>query len=379
MYGKTAAALVISALLAGCGSEPVPEATPRPVLVERAGGRAAAAAMALPGEIRAREESTLSFRVGGKLVRRHVDPGARVRRGDLLAELDPGDQRLQARSAGAQAAAAEAELERARADHERYRRLAAEQLVSRSTLDAQTTALRAAEGQARAARAQLDVARNQAGYTELRAPDDGVITERQAEAGQVLAAGQAVYALAVDGGREVRIALPESRIDGFRIGQEVAVELWSAPGRRWPGRIREIAPAADPQARTYAARVALDDEAAGAVALGQSARVYLDGGADASATSVPLSAVQRGEDGGAVVWVVDPKEGVTRRVAVELGAFGPERVPVLSGLRPGALVVAAGGHLLREGQAVVPVDRDNRPLASAGDAPADEPPAGETR
>ncbi|MDH5824724.1 efflux RND transporter periplasmic adaptor subunit [Luteimonas sp. RD2P54] len=366
MHRKAIAAILWAALLlAGCGGETVPAAPARPVLVEPAGARAGAAAMALAGEVRAREESALSFRVGGKLVRRHVDVGARVRRGDLLAELDPGDQRLQAQSAGAQAAAAEAELERARADHERYRRLAAEQLVSRSALDAQTTALRAAQEQARAARAQLEVARNQAGYTELRAPADGVITDRQAEAGQVLAAGQTVYTLAADGAREVLIALPESRLGAFRVGQDVAVELWSAPERRWPGRIREISPAADPSARTYAARVALGDAAAGAVALGQSARVYLAADGEAPVASVPLTAVQRGEDGSTAVWVVDRRTGTAGRVPVELGEFGAERVPVLAGLAPGALVVAAGAHLLREGQAVVPVDRDNRPLAPA--------------
>lgn len=354
------AVLVLALLLGGCGGGEGPEAAPRPVLVERPAERMAGSALALAGEVRAREESALSFRVGGKLVKRYVDIGAAVRRGDLMAELDPGDQRLQAQSAQAQYAAAEAELKRARADQARYERLAAQQLVSQSTLDAQTAAFRAAQGQARAARAQLDVARNQAGYTELRAPEDGVIADRQAEAGQVVAAGQTVFTLAADGGREVAVALPESRVRAFRVGQEVEVELWSAPGRRWSGRIREIAPAADPQARTYAARVALEAAAAAAVELGQSARVYA-ADTDGAALSVPLSAVQRGDDGGGALWVVDPRGPTVRRVPVRFGEFGAERVPVLEGLSADALVVIAGGHLLREGQPVVPVDRDNRP------------------
>ncbi|WP_149195773.1 efflux RND transporter periplasmic adaptor subunit [Luteimonas suaedae] len=351
----------LALLLGGCGGDGGTEAAPRPVLVERPTEHAAGTALALAGEIRAREESALSFRVGGKLVKRHVDIGAVVRRGDLLAELDPGDQRLQAQSAQAQYAAAEAELKRARADQARYERLGAQQLVSQSTLDAQTAAFRAAQGQARAARAQLDVARNQAGYTELRAPEDGVIADRQAEAGQVVAAGQTIFTLAGDGGREVAVALPESRIHAFRVGQEVAVALWSAPGRRWSGHIREIAPAADRQARTYAARVALEDAAAAAVELGQSARVYA-ADADDVAISVPLSAVQRGDDGGTALWVVDPQDPVARRMPVRLGEFGAERVPVLDGLPADALVVVAGGHLLREGQPVAPVDRENRPI-----------------
>ncbi|WP_024891437.1 efflux RND transporter periplasmic adaptor subunit [Luteimonas huabeiensis] len=355
------AALLAAALFtSACGrDEAAPEAA-RPVLVDAAPAGAAAAALALPGEIRAREESPLSFRVGGQLIRRHVDAGAEVRRGQVLAELDSGDLRLQVQSAQAQYSAAEAELVRARAEQARYAELARERLVSASALEAQTTALRAAEGQARAARAQLDVARNQSDYAELRAPEDGVIASREAEAGQVVGAGQTVYVLAADGAREVAIALPETRIHAFSLGQPAEVELWSAPGRRLPGRIREIAPAADPQARTYAARVALDDAALDEVALGQSARVYLRQAADAP-RSVPLSAVQRGEDGAPVVWIV-AADGTAQPRPVELGAYGEERVPVRSGLPEDALVIAAGAHLLRPGQRVTPVDRNNRPI-----------------
>ena len=348
------------AMLAGC-TEPQPGPEPRPVLVAHPQGGAEAAISAYPGEVRAREESALSFRVGGKLVRRLVDVGDAVKRGQVLAVLDPGDLRLQAQAAQAQATAAEAELRRAAAERSRYATLLEDQLVSRSAYDQADTAYRAAAAQARAARADLDVARNQAGYAELRAPRDGVIASRQAEAGQVVAAGQTVFTLSGDRGREVAIALPESRIRDFRVGQPVQVELWSAPGRRLPGTIREIAPAADPQARTYAARVALPAEAAQAVDLGQSARVYAQD--DAAATlSVPLSAVQRRNGSGAAVWVVDPRTRKLHLQPVRAGAYGADRVPVLSGLGANDWIVVAGGHLLREGQRVAPVDRQNRPV-----------------
>ena len=356
-----AIAVLVSASLAACGGGETVEEAPRPVLVMRPGGGADAALTAFAGEIRARQESPLSFRVGGNLVRREVDIGDRVKRGDLLAVLDPGDFRLQAQSAQAQLAAADAELERARAEQARFAALAEDRLVSRSALDAQTTALRAAEGQARAARAQLDVARNQAGYTELRAPRDGVIADRQAEAGQVVAAGQTVFTLAGDAGREVAIAFPESRIRDFNVGQPVIVELWNAPGQRLPGTIREIAPAADAQARTYAARIALAGDAAQAVELGQSARVYVQEFGLRAALSVPLSAVQR-SNGSAAVWVVDRKTRRVHLTPVRVGPYGESRVPVLGGLGSDAWVVAAGGHLLREGQLAEPVDRENRPV-----------------
>lgn len=359
------AALALAAILplAGCNSDAKPAETVRPVLVVHPGGGAEAALTAYPGEIRAREESPLSFRVGGKLVRRDVDIGAHVKKGDLLAVLDAGDLAAQARASQAQLIAAEAELARARADQARFAKLASDQLVSRSTLDAQNAAATAAQGQVNAARANLDVARNQTAYTQLRAPHDGVIASRSAEAGQVVAAGQTVFTLSADGGREVAIALPESRIRDFRIGQQVAVELWSAPGRQLPGTIREIAPAADPQARTYAARVSLSADAAEAVDLGQSARVYVQDGGTRAALTVPLSAIQRSSNNGAAVWVVDPATHKLRLTPIQLGAFGESVAPVLSGVRGDAWIVAAGGHLLREGQLVAPVDRENRPVA----------------
>jgi multidrug efflux system membrane fusion protein len=357
------AALLAAAALAGCNSDARPAEAARPVLVIRPGGGAEAALTAYAGEVRAREESPLSFRVGGKLVRRDVDVGAHVNAGDLLAVLDAGDLAAQARAAQAQLAAAEAELGRARADQARFAKLASQQLVSRSTLDAQNAAATAAQGQANAARANLDVARNQAAYTQLRAPRDGMIASRAAEAGQVVGAGQTVFTLAADDGREVAIALPESRIRDFSVGQPVAVELWSAPGQRLPGTIREIAPAADPQARTYATRVALAGDAAKAVDLGQSARVYVQDGGARAALTIPLSAIQRGAGNATAVWVVDPATRKLRLTPVQLGAFGETSAPVLSGVRPDAWIVAAGGHLLREGQRVAPVDRDNRPVA----------------
>ncbi|QIL19837.1 efflux RND transporter periplasmic adaptor subunit [Thermomonas sp. HDW16] len=342
-------ALALTATLAACGKPQAPVETARPVLVVHPSGGAQSAFSAYAGEIRAREESALSFRIGGSLVKRLVDAGDRVRRGQLLAELDPGD-------AGLQVAAAQAEMARLGGDLERYRKLVAQKLVSQSTFDAQQAAYRAA-------RAQYELMRNQSAYTRLHAPRDGVIANRLAEAGQTVAAGQTVYTLAGDAGREVAIALPESRVRDVQVGQPVLVELWSAPGERLPGRVREISPAADPQARTYAARVALDGDAASAVELGQSARVYMQEHGEAAALSVPLSAVQRAADGKpASLWVVDPTSRRVHLAPVQLGAYAEEAVPVLGGVGANAWIVAAGGHLLREGQLVAPVDRDNRPV-----------------
>ena len=360
---------LLALMLAACGRQDAEPAAPIPVLVVQPGTVAGQEVAAYPGEVHAREESPLSFRVGGNLIKRHVDAGQRVRKGEVLAELDVADYAAQASASQAQLAAAEADLVRARDDQKRYAKLAEQQLVSQSTLDAQTAAFKAAQGQANAARANLAVSRNQAAYAQLRAPTDGVIASREAEAGQVVSAGQTIFTLAADGGREVLIDLPESSIRDYKVGQEVQVELWNRPGQMLPGTIREIAPAADAQTRTYAARVSLAESALQDVELGQSARVFAAAGRSGT-LQLPLGALQRGANGTASVWVVDPATGVLKAKAVTVGAYGPETVPVLSGVTAQDWVVAAGGHLLRDGQTVTPVDRQNRPLRSPAAAPA---------
>ncbi|MGV8941801.1 MAG: efflux RND transporter periplasmic adaptor subunit [Lysobacter sp.] len=361
------ATATLAGLLSACGPGEVTSQEQRPVLVVLP-GEAGGGVVSLTGDIRAREEGPLAFRVGGKLLARQVDIGDRVKRGDLLATLDPGDQQAQARAARARLSAAEAELGRARADQARFAALAKDQLISRSALDAHNASAAAAQGQVTAARAELDVALNQTAYSRLQAPADGVITNRQAEAGQVVTAGQAIYTLAVDGAREVAFAVSESHRAAIQPGQTVRVELWSDPGRQWPATVREVAPAADPASRTYAARATLDAPV-GALQLGQSARVFIDAERSGQAVlSVPLTALQR--DGDAVaVFVVDPKTSILTLQPVSVGAYGDDQVPVTSGLAADAWVVAAGGHLLRVGQKVTAVDRDNR-IMSTDNAPA---------
>lgn len=348
---RTLRSLAMGALvvltLGACGRDPQPAEAMRTVLVVQPGAAAGMAAEAFAGEVHARQESALAFRVGGNLVRRLVDAGEEVKRGQLLAELDPGDARLQA-------SAAQADMVRLGGDLARYRTLLAQKLISQSAFDGQQAAYRAA-------RAKYELMRNQDDYTRLRAPRDGVIASRQAEAGQVVAAGQPIFLLAADGGREVAIGLPEARIRDFHTGQPAVVELWSAPGKRLPGHLREIAAAADPQTRTYAARVALDGAMAADAGLGQSARVFITG-APGGGLRLPLAAVQRGDDGATAVWVV--KDGKAHQRPVRLGGYGEDSVPVLEGVGVGDWVVAAGGHLLREGEMVKPVDRRNRPVAA---------------
>lgn len=345
--------------LAACSpAEPPAKEPPRPALVVQP-IPPEGLVESYSGEIRARYEPQLGFRIAGKISRRLVDVGDRVKEGQPLAELHAEDVGLQMQAARARVAAAKADQELAQSELERYRPLMERQVISRSQFDSVESRFKASDAQYQQARADLDVARNQTGYAVLRAPRDGVIASRQAEAGQVVSAGQAIFTLAVAGEREVRIDLPEQDVERVVVGQPVSIELWSRPGKPFSGQIRELAPAADPVSRTFEARVAFDNEAAGAE-LGQSARVYMPGSGPADALSIPLSALTA-DAGEPFVWVVN-KDGSLRKAPVKVGPYREDRVPVLEGLNANDWIVAAGTQVLHEGETVHPVDRRNRPV-----------------
>lgn len=346
--------------LQGC-SEPELEkkAAARPALVAQPLS-ANATQDVFPGEIRARYEPELGFRIGGKISQRLVDVGDRVSEGTVLAKLDTNDVSLRLDAVRAQMASAQADHKLANSELERYRELMERNVISRSQFDSFESRFDASVAQLRQARANLNVARNQADYASLKTPRDGVIAQRLAEAGQVVAAGQAVFVLAVDGDREVRIDLPEQDVGHFKIGMPVGIELWSRPGQVFEGKIRELSPAADPRSRTFEARVAFENTSVGAD-LGQSARVFVSGAANADILSIPLSALTA-EGDATYVWVVKPDTLTLHKTPVDVGPYQEEVVPVLRGLQAQDWVVSAGTHLLREGQTVIPVDRQNRQL-----------------
>lgn len=352
--------LGLMSLLSGCGQEATAPITIRPAMVIQP-SPSAQAMDSYPGEVRARFEPDLAFRIGGKVSKRLVEEGQRVKANQPLAELDAQDVRLQLDATRAQVAAAEANLQLVRSERDRYKTLMDRQMVSRSQFDNAENLYRSGEARLKQIKAELTVADNQTSYAVLRAPQDGVVAKRLVEVGQVVAAGQTVFTLAADGEREVLISLPEQNFARFKTDQPVTVELWTQREQRFPGRIRELSPAADPRSRTFAARIAF---ASGKVPaeLGQSARVFIEA-AQAVPLAVPLSAVTS-ENGSHYVWRV-AADSTLKRVNVRLGPYGQESVPVLEGLAASDWIVAAGVHVLHEGEQVRPVDRDNRAVKLA--------------
>lgn len=331
-----AAALIAALTAAGCAKKEEPAQPLRTVRVMKIDGAAVSGGLTLPGEVRARFEARLGFRLGGKIVVRRVDVGAVVKKGQVLARLDAQDVALQSAQAEANRALAEAEAKR-------YRDLRAKNFVSQAVLDAKETALKTAA-------AQAGVARNQAGYATLVADRDGVVTAVEAEAGQVVAAGQTVVRVAEGNEKEIVIAVPEGDVEKLRAATGFTVTLNSLPGRNWQGRLRELSPSADPATRTFAARIGVA-EADDSVRLGMSASVQAKVSLRDTALRLPLSAFFTRNDQ-ANVWVVDPATQTVKLTRVETDGVAGNDMRVKGGLESGMLVVTAGANLLEDGQKV---------------------------
>ncbi|SMF40563.1 efflux RND transporter periplasmic adaptor subunit [Pseudogulbenkiania subflava] len=335
--------------LAACSKDAAVQEDIRPVRYVTASDNASLPGASFAGDIRARQETPLAFRVGGKIAQRLVNTGERVKKGQILARLDANDYQLDLTAKQAQLAAARSDLEQQQTDLKRSQELLGKQFISQAQVDRQQNAVNAARARLQQAQAQLAGSRNQNSYATLVADADGVIGSVSAEAGQVVSAGQPVLRLAMDGPREVAIQVPENALAALRAAKALQVKLW-ADGQTFNGTLRELAADADPATRTYAARISLDGANAG-LALGMSASVTLPAPSQEHKLQLPLSALLD-QDGRHYVWVIDPKSHKVGRREVSVQGIDASVARVSGALRAGEQVVSAGVHLLRDGQQV---------------------------
>ncbi|MFM0015523.1 efflux RND transporter periplasmic adaptor subunit [Paraburkholderia sediminicola] len=362
---RAAFALALAGIvtLAACSKKEVAAPAPRPVVAVavHADGSAAAAA-SLPGEVQARYSTPLSFRVGGKIIERRVRLGDVVKNGQIVARLDPADAQKNAASAQAQLEAAQHSLVYAKQQLDRDQAQAKENLIAPAQLEQTTNAYASAAAQRDQAAQQAALSKDQLQYTTLSADHAGVITAEQAGTGQNVSAGQAVYNLAWSGDVDVVCDVPESALAALSVGQTAQVTLAALPGRSFNARVRELSPAADPQSRTYRARLTLDNPGPD-VRLGMTADIALaapspsnPSASQSGAFTVPATALFH--DGTQpAVWVVraaDNAPGVDtlelRRVTVT--RYNERTIVIGQGLKEGERVVLQGVHTVTAGEKV---------------------------
>jgi RND family efflux transporter MFP subunit len=318
-------------------------------------------------EIRARTESRLSFRVGGKVTSRSADVGQRVRVGQTLAQLDPTDLKLGQDASQAALRGAQASFELAQAEFKRYKDLRDQGFISALELERRETALQAQRAQLDQARAQSSSQGNLASYAALTATAAGVVTGVDVEPGAVVAAGTTVLRLAHDGPRDAVFSVPEDGVAGLRAlqGQAGALRIrpWGA-STLLPATVREVAASADPATRTFLVKA---DVGPAVLQLGQTVTAMVALPQRNAAARLPLSAVMQ-QQGQPAVWLLDRGTMTVKIQPVVVAGADGNAVLVASGLSTGQTVVTAGVHTLTPGQKVKLID--SAPAAVAAPASA---------
>lgn len=351
---------VVSALcvlmLSACHkAEPLQEPV-RAVKVMTVGAVSSDLDLEFSGEIRARVETGLGFRIAGKLLSRSVELGQRVKAGQELAHIDAQDYRLASDATAAQVLVAQTNRDLAGADLKRYQDLYKQGFISSAELERREAAYKSAQAQWQQAQAQNTVQSNQSSYTRLLADGAGVITAVDASAGQVLAAGQSVVRLALDGPRDVVFSVPEDKLSALKPGSVVAVRLWNS-GKTLQAKVRDVSASADPVTRSFVVKAVLPsglgrDEVD--VVLGATVTVTLPSMAAASGVAVvklPTSALRQ-EGGATSVWLLDPQTMTVKPQAVDVHTADGNDAVVSAGLKNGDQVVVSGVHVLNPGQKV---------------------------
>lgn len=335
--------------LGGCRDEPLPPRAKTEVAVATVQIRPVATDIVLTGDVLARVTSELSFRVGGRVVDRRAEVGEHVTADQVLATLDPQEQRATLDAAAAGVQAAQAQLSQAASTNERQKSLIGQGYTTRREADAAEEAFRSAQSALDVARATLGTAQDQLSQTELKPGVGGIITARNVEAGQVVQAAQSVFTLAQDGPRDAVFYVYESLLAGRPEGGTIRIALVSDRSVTASARLREVSPTVDPANGTVRVKFEIIDPPPG-MTLGSP--VVGSGSLPAEdAAELPWSALAS-VGGKPAVWVVDPAEGAVALRPVEIAGYEVGRLFVRRGLESGQVVVTRGGQLLHPGEQV---------------------------
>lgn len=346
---------VAALMLVGCSEKEPPPEPVRPVLSVQVQALGEETLGRFAGSIQARYESNVGFRVPGRIASRNVDVGAEVEKGALLATLDPTDQQNQLRAAQGDLAQVQAQLINAKADARRQQELFDRGVGAQAQLDIAQTNLKTTQASVDQAKSAVDQAQDALGYVELRTDHKAIVTVWNAEAGQVVTAGQQVVTLAQPDIKEAVIDLPDTLVEQLPadVVFQVAVEL--DPSVTTTATVREIEPQAQSATRTRRARLTLAETPPG-FRLGTAINVTLSSTIKPR-IELPLTALQE-VDGQSRIWVIDPQSATVSPRDVTLVSRTDSTMVLASGVKSGERVVSAGVNSLKPGQKVK-IDEDS--------------------
>ncbi len=341
--------VAVLTLLAGCSDQAPAPLPPRPVKTQIIALAPVSDVGSVTGEIKARTETDMGFRIGGRVRERPADVGRIVAREEVLARLDDTNERNAVRIAESQLAIAKAELQDAEGNEARQRELLQRGFTTQVNYDAASRRLKTAQANVSSSEVSLKDSQERLGYTVLRADELGVITAVGAQPGQVVASGQMVVRLARTGEKEAVFNVAEQIFRSVPHDPLIEVALLSDPAIKASGRVREVAPSADPVTRTFTVRIALehppDQMRLGSAVVGH---VVLE--AQRVATLPPAALFKDGDD--PAVWLVDPSALTVGLRKVTVLRYENDRVLISGGVNNGERVVVAGVQRLRPGMKV---------------------------
>lgn len=337
--------------LSACGNPPETPEIIRPVRLVTLNENQVLPQLVLSGEVRARVESRLGFRVPGKIEARLVELGQTVKKGDSLARLEPSGEQLGVRAAEARLASAKAEQGLAKSELKRIAELNQKGFVSPTEYERYKITVDNANAAVQQAQADVNLSRNQLDYTHLKADQEGVVVAVLADVGEVVPAGQPVLHIAQQDELEIVTHIPEAKLQIAK-GAKATLSVYTHPEDSFEGELRELARSADPVTRMYEARYRII-EPGDFITLGQTATVQLHLNQEAQGLVVPMTALIN-HDQHHSVWVFNPDQQQVTAQAVEVLGFAQGNA-LIAGIEAGTQVVTAGVHVLTEGQTVRPM------------------------
>ncbi len=323
----------------------------RPVQVVKVAHKIAGQSLSLTGEILAKNEIDLSFRIDGKLIERLVSVGDLVTTGQIVARLDPQDVKDNLIAAKSNLNAAQAALDQATSNEGRQKILLSKGVVTNAKYEDALSQLQSAQAKVEGAEANLSQAQNRVEYTNLKVDTAGIVTAVKAEAGEIVRAGQAVVRIATNEGKDAVFNVPEQLFQSKPSNDQLTVEvsLSHDPSIKTTGIVREVSPQADSVSRTFTVKVGLKNPPE-ALKLGSTVTgsVTLNKG---SAIELPVMSLNKSNSSPAV-WVVNPGDNTVSLRDVKIIGYNQNSVIIAEGLENDELVVTAGVHSLYPGQQV---------------------------